>query len=110
MFSKKGMKTAPQKIQEIREVPAPENKKALQSFLGRTNYMKQFIRDYSTQTHHLRELLQEDKDYIWTETREQAFNNLKQFLRAESCVSYFEKHGETFIYTGASPHGISGIL
>ena len=34
MFSKKGMKPAPQKIQEIREVPAPENKKALQSFLG----------------------------------------------------------------------------
>ena len=110
MFSKKGMKPAPQKIQEIREVPAPENKKALQSFLGRTNYMKQFIRDYSTQTHHLRELLQEGKDYIWTETHEQAFNNLKQFLRAESCVSYFEKHGETFIYTGASPHGISAIL
>ena len=37
MFSKKGMKPAPQKIQEIREVPAPQNKKALQNFLGRTS-------------------------------------------------------------------------
>ena len=49
-------------------MPAPENKKALESFLGLTKYMKRFIHDYSTQTHHLQELLQDDKDYIWTET------------------------------------------
>ena len=72
--------------------------------------MKRFIHDYSTQTHHLRKLLREDKDYIWTETHEQAFNNLKQSLSSESCVSYFDNHGETFIYTDASPHGISEIL
>ena len=54
MFSKKGMKSDPQKIQEIWEMPAPENKKALQSFLGLTNYMKWFIHDYSTQTQFMR--------------------------------------------------------
>ena len=59
------MKPGPQKIQDIRETPAPENEKALQSVLGPTNCMKVFIHDYSTQKHHLRELLQEDKDYIW---------------------------------------------
>ena len=64
MFSEKGMNPDPQKIQEIREMSTPENKKALQSFLGLTNYMKRFIHDYSTQTHHLRKLLQENKDYI----------------------------------------------
>ena len=53
----------------MRETPASERKKALQSFLGLTNYMKRFIHDYSTLTHHLR---QEDKDYIWTETHKQA--------------------------------------
>ena len=60
--------------------------------------------------HNLCKLLQEDKDYIWTETHEQAFNNLKQALSSESCVSYFDNHGETFIYTDASPHEISAIL
>ena len=54
MFIEKGMKPDPIKIQEIRETPAPENKDALQSFLGLTDYMKRFIHDYSTQTHHLR--------------------------------------------------------
>ena len=104
------MKPDLEKIQEIREMPAPENKKALKSLLGLTSYIKRFIHDYSTQTHDLRELQQEDKDYIWTETHEQALNNLKQSLSSESCVSYFDNHRETFIYTDASPHGISAIL
>ena len=68
MFSKKGIKLDPQKIQQIREMSAAENKKALESFLGLAKSMKRFIHDYSTQTHHLQELLQDDKDYTWTET------------------------------------------
>ena len=49
MFSKKGMKPDPGKVKEIQETPTPENKKALQSFLGLTNYMKRFTHDYSIQ-------------------------------------------------------------
>ena len=72
--------------------------------------MKRFIHDYSRQTHHLRKLLREDKDYIWTETREQVFNNLKESRSSESSVSYFGNHRVAFIYTDASPHGILAIL
>ena len=48
IFSEKGMKPDPEKIQEIWETPEL------------TNYMKRFTHDYSTQTQHLWELLQED--------------------------------------------------
>ena len=47
-LSEKGMKPDPEKIQEIWETPEL------------TNYMKRFTHDYSTQTQHLWELLQED--------------------------------------------------
>ena len=85
MFRKEFMKPDPQKIKKLQEMAAPENKKALHSFLGLTNYMKRFIHNHSTQTYHLRELLQEDKDYIWAETHEHAFSNLKQSLSGENC-------------------------
>ena len=51
MFSEKGMKPDPQKIQEIRQMPAPENKKGSQSFLELSNYMKRFIHDYIVHKH-----------------------------------------------------------
>ena len=42
MFSKKGMKPDPQKIQEIWEMPAPENKKSLTKF-PRTDQLHEVI-------------------------------------------------------------------
>ena len=48
---------------------------------------------------------------MWTETHEQAFNKLKQSLSSESCVSYFDNHKETSVYTDtSSPYEISAIL
>ena len=43
MFSEEGMKPEPGKIQKIQETPAPESKKAFESFLGLTKYMKRFV-------------------------------------------------------------------
>ena len=63
-LAKKNMEPDPEKIKEIWETPAPE-KKASQSFLGLSNYIKRFIHDY---------------------THEQAFNNLKQSPSSESCA------------------------
>ena len=60
--------------------------------------MKIFILDYSTKTHSFWKLLNEDKDYTWTETREQALKNLNPSLNSESCVFYFSNHKEIFIY------------
>ena len=51
MFSEKGMKPDPQKIQEIREMLAPENKKGSKSFLELSNYMKRFIHNYIVHKH-----------------------------------------------------------
>ena len=56
MFRKEFMKPDPQKIKKVQEMAAPENKKALHSFLRPTNCMKRFIHNHSTQTYHLREL------------------------------------------------------
>ena len=72
--------------------------------------MKSFIKYHSTQTYHLWNLLQEDKDYLWKEEHEQAFNNLKQSLSSESCVSFIDNHKETFIYTDANPYRILATL
>ena len=53
MFSEKGMKPDLEKIQEIQETPAPENRKVLKKF-SMTD-MKRFIRSDSKQTYHFRE-------------------------------------------------------
>ena len=74
------MKPGSEKKQKTYQTHAPENKKALQSFMRLCNYMKNTQLWYTNHlrsiTDHLRELHRKEKDYLWTETHELAFKNL----------------------------------
>ena len=48
------MKPSPNKFDAIKNCPKPEDKKALRSFLGLTNYLKASVADYSSITYSLR--------------------------------------------------------
>ena len=50
-FTDEGLKPDTEKMDAIRNMPAPENQAALQRFLGMTNYLNQFIKDYSGKKH-----------------------------------------------------------
>ena len=110
LFSSQGVKPNPQKVAEIEKTPGPENIKALRSFLGLMNYFKRFIPKYSTITHPLRNLLRNDTKWDWTRECEQAFTTLKNSLTSDTCNGYFDENKLTYLYTDASPVGISTIL
>ena len=110
VFSKDGMRPSPKKVQAVKNTSQPEDAKVLRSFLGLTNYLKAFIPDYSTLTHPLRNLLKNDAEWSWNAEHEEAFSKLKSMLSSESCMSYFDDSKQTFLFTDASPYGISAIL
>lgn len=110
IFSSDGMHPDPEKIEEIKHMPIPEDAKALQSFLGLMNYFKRFIPQYSTLTHPLRKLLHKDTPWKWNSDCQSSFDNLTNALSSESCVGYFDPNKETVVYTDASPVGISAVI
>jgi hypothetical protein len=110
LFSKEGMKPSTNKMDAISKADKPENQKAVRSFLGLVNYLKRFIPDYSTMTYPLRKLLKKNSIFAWTEECEKSFAELKKAITCSSCVSYFDETKETFLFTDASPVGVSAIL
>ena len=110
VFSDQGMHPDPAKLDEIKNMPAPEDVKALQSFLGLMNYFKRFIPQYSTLTHPLRQLLRKHVSWRWTDECQEAFETLRDSLSSESCVGYYDPKKETSVYTDASPFGISAVI
>ena len=110
VFSKDGMKPNPKKVEAIVKAIQPENQKALRSFLGLANYLKAFIPDYSTMTYPLRSLLKNDADYEWSNKCEEAFTKLKTTISSDTCITYFDNRKDTFLFTDASPYGISAIV
>ena len=57
-----------QKVSAIKEMPDPQNKGELQSFLGMVTYLSPFIPQLSSHTATLRGLLKTDIEYSWNAT------------------------------------------
>ena len=64
-FSAKGYSPDPGKIQGISNMPAPQTKQELQSFLGAMNYLQTFMRHLSHHTELLRVLLKKENTFAW---------------------------------------------
>jgi len=67
----------PVKIAGVTELPAPTNKKEVQSFLGFTNFYRRFIRDFLEHARLLFDLTQKDSSWHWGEAEHAAFARLK---------------------------------
>ena len=88
----------------------PENVSEVRSFLGMTQYVSRFIPDYATMTEPLRKLTRQDCVWKWSQTEQQAFDNLKQSLTQTPVMAYFNPKQETTVLVDASPVGLGAIL
>ena len=55
IFTAYGMRPGPAKVQALQDLPAPQNSKQLQSFLGLNNYLQPFLPGLVSKTTFLRE-------------------------------------------------------
>ena len=63
VFSQDGLKTDPEKVRAIVEMPRPTDKAGVQRLLGMANYVSKFISNLSDLTTLLRTLLHQD--FLW---------------------------------------------
>ena len=77
IISKGKIEMDPVKIGGVAEWPRPNSKKEVQQFIGFVNFYQRFIKDYSTITRPLFDLMG-NVDFKWGEGQERAFLELKQ--------------------------------
>ena len=62
------------------DMPAPQDKQALQRFLGMVNYVSKFIEHLSEKAKPLRDLIKKEIEWHWTHVQEKAYKDLKRSL------------------------------
>jgi len=72
------VKMDPIKVKGVTDWPVPTTLRELCSFLGFGNYYKDFIANYSTIAHPLHELTKESRAWSWQDTKQNAFDILKE--------------------------------
>ena len=110
VLTKEGLRPDPYKVDVIKQWPTPTNITELQSFLGSVNYLCKFIPYLSDLRQPLQGLLKSDREFLWTQIHDKAFNNLKQAICKDITLQFFDSDLSLYIKADASQKGIGAIM
>ena len=110
VYDKDGAHPDPKKVEAIHKMPPPEEPQELQKFLGMTTYLSPFIPSLLTFTAPLRELLQNDSEFTWNDSYQEAFDTVKQMVCKDTTLRYFDSRKPVVIQVDASQKGLGAAL
>ena len=110
IISNNGLSMDKQKTEVINNFPVPKTVKQLRSFLGMTNFYRQFIKSYSHKAKPLTDLTRKSKGFDWTDLANDAFNILKQDLVQQVTLPFADYQKRFYLTTDASNHTIGAVL
>ena len=102
VFTDKGLKPDRTEITAIGEMPPPEDKTALQRFLGMVNYLGKFIPNLSELSTPLRQPIV----WNWTQHQQEAFDKLKACISSPPVLHYYDMQKPVTLTCDASQRGL----
>ena len=110
MYTLDGQKPAQSKIKAIQEMPPPQCKKQVQSFIGMINYLSKFSARLSELTEPIQELSKEKVPFNWGLEHESAFHLIKKEIAAAPILAYYNPNKPMILQTDASCKGLDACL
>ena len=110
LISANGIRPLKDKLDSIRDMPAPCNSKEVKQFLGLVGYYRKFVPCFAALSRPLSKLTCKDKVFEWTQECKKAFATLKEKLCAQPILQYADTTKGYTLYTDASKYGWAGVL
>lgn len=112
ILSDEGISPLPSTVEAIKNAPVPHDKTSLRSFMGLTNFYRNFIPDAASISPCLYDLLKENEQFVWSDKHQKEFEMLKSRLSECVPLAFYDSNVDTKTYltTDASGHGISAYL
>ena len=105
-----GIKPNPAKVQVLLEWPAPTNVHDLRCFLGLAQYFSKFIPGYASMTTCLQALLRKNAIWQWTDTCENAFQDVKSAMMHPPVLALPDDNLQFEVVTDACITGVGAVL
>ena len=110
IVSSKGIEVDKAKIELISNLSTPKSVKDVRSFLGHAGFYRRFIKDFSTISRPLCNLLLKDKVFEWTKECENAFSKLKSMLTTTPIMQPPDWSLPFEIMCDASDYAVGAVL
>ena len=103
-------KPAQSKVKAIQEMPPPQCKKQVQSFIGMINYLSKVSAQLSELAEPIWELSKEKVPFNWGLEQDEAFQLIKKEIIAAPILAYYNPNKPTILQTNASCKGLRACL
>ena len=110
VFTVQDMSPDPAKEEALQDLPAPQNPKQLQSFLGLINYLQPFLPSLASKTTFLREQV---TNWDCSPSTDQAFNHLKSWvcnMLLKTTLACYDHTQPLVLQTSVNEYGLSAAL
>ncbi|XP_067945234.1 uncharacterized protein [Watersipora subatra] len=109
-LSAEGLHISKSKVEAVIQMVTPEDKKAVERFLGFINYLAKFVPQISEHTHSLRQVCRKGSEFFWEEPQAEAFAKIKQLIQQAPVLAYFEESRPVVLSADSSSHSIGAVL
>ena len=106
----KGVRLDPMTTEAILNMPVPDDKAKLRSFLGHMSYIGKHCPDMRPARCFLDELLKPDVKFEWNHKYQRAFDMCKRLAGNSTRLTHFDAKKPIVLTTDASPFGIGACL
>ena len=110
LISADGISPLPEKLDSIKNMPAPKDLKEIKQFLGLTGYYKKIVPRFVDISRPLTQLMKKQRKFMWTPACQKSSELLKSFLCGEPILKYAGTSKPYTLYTDASKYRPAGVL
>ena len=108
--TKSGLKILPEKEKAILEVPRPTDVKSLLRFNGTVQYLAKYLPRLSDMAHPLHQLACKSAEWVWSETQEKAWSDIKTAITQAPVLRCYSLQDEVSLQCDASETGLGAAL
>ena len=91
-------------------MPAPTNRKQVQSFIGMINYLSKFSTRLAEITEPTQELAKDKVPFNWGPGHQSAFTQMKQEIISAPILAYYNSKKQTILQSDASIKSLGSCL
>src|SRR6266496_6110910 len=110
IIGRDGLQPDSSKIEKMEQLKPPKDLRTLRGALGLFFYYRKFVKNFSTISRPMTELLRKDKIFEWKERQQKAFDFLKKKLTTAPILGYPDYNKPFILFTDASGKGLGAVL
>jgi len=110
IISKDGIRIDPASVQAIQQIDLPRNKKEIQSFNGKINFLHRFVPNLAEHLKEISNMLKKDNQVKWTKEVVKSFNLVKLALSSALVLVSTDYTQDFILFSFTSEHTMAGVL